>query len=182
MKLSYKKTDSYLKMIQGKIVQEALFLSNQKNEYFRTNRQILDYLDTRFNLYCHNAHNKCVKKYQNINNHLIREGIHFLQSLQPLNIKTPSAVKFMESYVFPDFFFQKLRFKNKVYRNCIIELKITSNLKKSKLSRDLSQLNKYYKRNHNLFLLYLVINKPNRQKNVSISSKIIKLKKSEKLK
>ena len=30
MKLSYKKTDSYLKMIQGKIVQEALFYPTKK--------------------------------------------------------------------------------------------------------------------------------------------------------
>tara|TARA_B100000242_G_C42970844_1_gene450458 strand:- start:20 stop:559 length:540 start_codon:yes stop_codon:yes gene_type:complete len=176
-KYSYKTSLSFAKMIQGKIIQEAIFfaLSNQSKNI--SQKKVFEYAKNRYLILGNKIHKQSLKKMEKFNNSLIRTGIHFLQSIKALNCINPHPVIFEDQHVYPDFFFKSLNFDNKKLKNCYVELKITNNFTKSKLSRDIAQASKYLHGRNNSFLFYLIIENSRKITKLNIVTKLYKLKK-----
>lgn len=176
-KYPYKTSLSFAKMIQGKIIQEAIFfaLSNQSKNI--SQKKVFEYAKNRYLILGNKIHKQSLKKIEKFNNSLIRTGIHFLQNIRALNCINPHPVIFDDQHVYPDFFFKSLNFDNKKLKNCYVELKITNNFTKSKLSRDIAQASKYLHGRNNSFLFYLIIENSRKITKLNIATKLYKLKK-----
>ena len=175
-KYPYKTSLSLAKMIQGKIIQEAIFFALSNRSESISQKKVFEYAKNRYSILGNKIHKHSLKKIEKFNNNLIRTGIHFLQNIEALHCINPHPIIFEDQHVYPDFFFKSLIFDNKKQKNCYVELKITNNFNQRKLSRDIAQASKYIHARNNSFLFYLVIENSRKITNLNIVTKLYKLK------
>ena len=175
-KYPYKTSLSLAKMIQGKIIQEAIFFALSNKSENISQKKVFEYANNRYSVLANKIHKHSLKKVEKFNNILIRTGLHFFESIEALQCSTPHPIFFEDHYVYPDFFFKSLLFDNKKLKKCYVELKITNNFNKKKLSRDIAQAKKYIHGSNNSFLFYLIVENPRKITNLKISTKLYKLK------
>ena len=150
-------------MIRGKAVEEAIRLACAMGIRAFSVTRAQEIASNQYNAETETYPKHAVKSYARPINALVRGGIrafHFLKVGKLIDGKHyKKSVQNREISVFPDFVFDKLSLDGKEYKNCCVELKVTSKFNKSTQQKHADQCANYAPDETVRILLYLIHNK-----------------------